>query len=90
VRRYHKSRRQTTPGTEQPASPSAVRMTLEDHLRRAIQDKLPTLLEEELQEYLGRSWYERHQDGPKQYRNGYGKPRTLSSGVGDICVQVPR
>jgi transposase-like protein len=53
---------------------------------------LPELLDEELRDYLGRERYEHHGDpeGPKQYRNGYGKRRTLSSGVGDIAVQVPR
>ena len=69
-----------------------VRLTLEEHIRAAFQQKLPELFEEELREYLGRAWYERHQDpeGAKQYRNGYGKPRTVSSGVGEISLQLPR
>jgi len=66
-------------------------MPLEDPFRQAIQDKLPRRPEEEeLQGYLVWSWSERHQEGPNQYRNGYGKPRSLSSGVGDIWVQVTR
>lgn len=92
MKRYDKSRKQTTRKGEPDTPASAVEMTLEEHIRKAFQEKLPGLLEEELQEYLGRAWYERHQEpeGPKQYRNGYGKKRTVSCGVGDIPVQVPR
>ena len=67
-------------------------MSLEDHIRNVFQEKLPQLLEEELQEYLGRAWYARRPEpeNRKQYRNGYGKMRTVSCGVGDISLQVPR
>jgi transposase-like protein len=73
-----------------PAPSEIARMSLEDHIRKVFQEKLPELLEEELQEYLGRAWYERSEHPEKQYRNGYGKKRTLSSGIGDISLQVPR
>jgi putative transposase len=74
-----------------PTRPSEIaRMSLEDHVRKIFQEKLPELLEEELQEYLGRAKYERSEDPGKQYRNGFGKKRTLSSGIGDISLQVPR
>src|SRR6266705_4681522 len=88
--RYNKSTREST--TTPAPSPTPVVTTLEDYIRKAFQEKLPQLLEEELREYLGRAWYEHHQDveRPKQYRNGYGKKRTVSCGVGDIPLQVPR
>ena len=89
---YYKPRKKATskPVADVPAE--TVRPTLEEHIRQAFQQKLPELFEEELQEYLGRAWYERHQgpQGVKQYRNGYGKPRTVSSGAGDISLQLPR
>ncbi len=92
MRRYHKSRRHSTRSIQSATAASPVQMSLEDHIRKAFQQKLPQLLEEELQDYLGRAWYEHHEDpdGPKQYRNGYGKKRTVSCGVGDIALQVPR
>jgi hypothetical protein len=32
--------------------------TLDEHIYKAIQDKLPELLVEEIQEYIGRQWYD--------------------------------
>jgi transposase-like protein len=56
-----------------------------------IAEKLPEILEQELQEYLGRERYEHHPEGAeKEYRNGYGKERSLSCGCGRIPVRVPR
>ena len=91
--KYHKSGKKATPKpvVEDRLEP-VIRPTLEEHIRRAFQEKLPELFEEELQQYLGRAWSERH-EGPaeaKQYRNGFAKPRTVSSGAGDISLQVPR
>ncbi|MDP7649978.1 MAG: transposase, partial [Candidatus Thalassarchaeaceae archaeon] len=42
--------------------------------------------------YLGRSWYERRRavDASPGYRNGYGKPRRLSTSCGTIQVRRPR
>ena len=90
--KYNKSgnKARSKPVAEMPTE--TVRLSLEEHIRKAFQQKLPELFEEELQEYLGRAWYERHH-GPKeekQYRNGFGKPRTVSSGAGEISLQLPR
>jgi transposase-like protein len=68
-----------------------VRHTLDEHIRKAIQEKLPELLEEEIQGYLGRRWYEHHsEESPIHYRNGYGKERRVSTGCGTISLRVPR
>ncbi|MDI6767262.1 MAG: IS256 family transposase [Bacteroidota bacterium] len=89
--KYNKRKSETTLKTQRGTSIPEVRHTLDEHIRKAIQEKLPELLDEELQEYLGRQWYEHHSDDtPKQYRNGYGKQRNISSGCGTISVQVPR
>lgn len=85
---YKKSPRQAT---LKVVSSSPVRQTLDDFLRQAIAEKLPEILESEIQEYLGRKRYEHHSEGAeKEYRNGYGKERSLSCGCGRIAVRVPR
>jgi len=83
-----KSQRQATLGV---VSSAVARQTLDDFLRQAIVEKLPEILENELQEYLGRKRYEHHLEGSeKQYRNGHGKERNLCCGCGRIPVRVPR
>jgi transposase-like protein len=52
---------------------------------------LQQLLEEELEEFLGRPRYERRSPGqPAGYRNGHGRPRSLSTRCGMIEVSRPR
>lgn len=88
--KYKKTSKEAKNSSTPTGSSEIARMSLEDHVRKIFQEKLPELLEAELQEYLGRAWYERSENPGKQYRNGYGKKRTLSSGIGDISLQVPR
>lgn len=74
-----------------PGASSVIWETLEEDFRRRIQQYLQELLEEELKEFLGRSRYARRD--PKQpgdYRNGYGRPRSLSTRCGTIQVRRPR
>lgn len=74
---------------------------LEGYARLEIQRFLQRLMEEEVKTYFGRGRYERQDDGggedseeaPKVvvgYRNGYGKPRKLSTPIGTIKVRRPR
>jgi len=74
---------------------------LEEYARIEIQRFLQRLMEEEVKEYFGRGRYERQDSGggegseeaPKVvvgYRNGYGKPRKLSTAIGTIKVRRPR
>jgi putative transposase len=91
VKKYNKGKSEAN--TQQARTPAIIEMrqTLDEHIRKAIQEKLPEILEEELQGYLGRQWYERHsEETPVKYRNGYGKQRKISSGCGTISIQVPR
>lgn len=91
MKKYNKRRIEANIQSNNNTAKTEVRHTLDEHIRKAIQDKLPELLEEEIQEYLGRQWYERHSDdAQKQYRNGYGKQRRISSGCGTISLRVPR
>jgi transposase-like protein len=89
--KYKKHRRQTTTNVELGKGRPVVRQTLDDHVRQAIQEKLPELLELEVQEYIGRQRYEHHRpDVAKQYRNGYAQERCITCGCGSIGVRVPR
>ena len=65
---------------------------LEQYAREGIQRWLQQLLEEEVEEALGRRRYERREgvDGAPGYRNGWGKPRRLSLMSGTITVRRPR
>ena len=60
--------------------------TLEAFARQGMQRLLQRVLEEEVDELLGRGRYERRTavDAPSGYRNGFGQPRrlSLSSGTG--------
>ena len=56
-----------------------------------VQAGVQRALEAERDEIVGRSWHDHHQGGaPLQYRNGYGKPRALTCGCGQMKVEMPR
>jgi transposase-like protein len=83
--------------TETDASPSTVLFeTLEQGLRLQFQGWLQDLLEEEATAFLGRLKSQRRSPeatpGTPQasYRNGYGKPRSLTTAVGTVTVRRPR
>ena len=65
---------------------------LEEWVRRKVQEFLPSLLEEEITELLGRKKSERCKvvDNLPAYRNGHGKGRRLTLGCGTITVYRPR
>jgi putative transposase len=92
VKRYQKKPIEANRKKAVEAVAEVVRPSLEDHIRQVFRERLPQLLDEELQEYLGRGRYERREanEPVKQYRNGKGKTRTISCGVGDLSVRVPR
>ena len=66
--------------------------SLEALARQGVQRLLQQLLEEEVEEVLGRRRYERRDgvDATPGYRNGFGKPRRLSAMAGTITVRRPR
>ena len=65
---------------------------LESHVRGQIQDWIQDLLEEEVDDLLGRQKHERRAavDAPSGYRNRHGKPRRLNPSSGKITVRRPR
>ena len=74
-----------------PGASSVVWETLEEDFRLRIQQYLQQLLEEELEEFLGRGRYARKAPNqPGGYRNGHGRPRSLSTRCGMIEVRRPR
>jgi transposase-like protein len=66
--------------------------SLETFARQGIQRLLQQLLEEEVEQVLGRRRYERREtvDAAPGYRNGHGKPRRLGAMAGTIAVRRPR
>jgi transposase-like protein len=65
---------------------------LEGFVRGKVQELIQRVLEEEVTELLGRGKSERRDpvDGAVGYRNGFGKPRRLSTSLGTIEVKRPR
>jgi transposase-like protein len=65
---------------------------VEAFARQRIQTWFQRLLEEEVEELLGRTRYARRDgvDAPVGYRNGLGKPRRLTLSAGTITVRRPR
>ena len=65
---------------------------LESWVRGRMQELVQWLLEEEVQELLGRQKYERKQpvDAVQGYRNGYGKGRRLTLSCGTVELKRPR
>jgi transposase-like protein len=66
--------------------------SLEVLARQGVQRLLQQLLEEEVEQALGRARYARRDgvDATPGYRNGLGKPRRLSAMAGTITVRRPR
>ena len=66
--------------------------TLEGWIRDEIEVRIQSIAEEEVTQFLGRGWYERKGvvDSAPGYRNGYGKPRRLSTCCGTIKIKRPR
>ncbi|MBE3583786.1 MAG: transposase [Limnochordaceae bacterium] len=65
---------------------------LHEWLRGKIQELIQELLEAQVTELLGRVRYQRRAvvDGLTGYRNGYGKPRKLTTPLGTITLRRPR
>jgi putative transposase len=75
-----------------PGASTVVWESLEAFVRLKVQEFIQTLLEAEVTALLGRAKSERRvgADPAPGYRNGYGKPRQLCTGVGTVTVRRPR
>lgn len=65
---------------------------LEAMIRGKVQEFIQEILEQEVTEFLGREKSERQApvDGGTGYRNGYGKPRRLTTSCGTVTLRRPR
>ena len=72
------------------ATSSPTWRTLETFIREQVQTCLQRVLEEEVDELLGRARHERRAADAAGYRNGYGKPRQVALMNGTITVRRPR
>jgi putative transposase len=77
-------------GTEKPSS--ATYEALEEMVRLKVQEYIQEILEDEVEEFLGRKKSERIKpvDGGAGYRNGHGKTKKFSVMNGTIKVHRPR
>jgi len=80
---------------EKPTNEFESRVTwrnLEEAIRQGAQELLQHALEVEVTEFLGRQRSERRAavDATDGYRNGYGKPRRLTTSCGTIELRRPR
>jgi putative transposase len=78
--------------TEPVAESRVAWETLEAFAREGVQRLLQRMLEEEVDQLLGRRRYERRDavDAAPGYRNGFGQPRRVSLSLGTITVRRPR
>ena len=76
--------------TKDSTQSSACWQAMEEMARRHIEQWLQGLLEEEVTQFLGRARYDRRGEGERGYRNGYGKPRRLTTRAGTVTVRRPR
>jgi len=75
-----------------PRASSGIWEGFEQFARLAVQEFLQELLEQEVEEFLGRRRSERRSGEAPQggYRNGYGRPRRVATSFGTLTVQRPR
>lgn len=73
-------------------SSTIVYENLEEFARMKMQELVQSLLEQEIEELLGRIKHQRLADidAKQGYRNGYGKPRKLHMASGEITLKRPR
>jgi transposase-like protein len=78
--------------SDEHAPSSQIFSVLESWARSQIQGLLQRVLEEELEEFLGRKKHVRRNavDAPPGRRNGYGKPRKLAMQGGTVTLRRPR
>ena len=76
--------------TKDSTQSSACWQAMEEMARRHIEQWLQGLLEDEVTQFLGRARYGRRGEGERGYRNGYGKPRQLTTRAGTVTVRRPR
>ena len=72
------------------ASSSPTWPSLEAFVRDQVQTCLQRVLEEEVEELLGRAKHARRGEDAAGYRNGHGKPRQLALLSGTVTVRRPR
>ena len=76
--------------TKDSTQSSACWQAMKEMARRHIEQWLQGLLEDEVPQFLGRARYHRRDEGERAYRNGYGKPRRLTTRAGTVTVRRPR
>ena len=76
--------------TKDNTQSSACWQDMEEMARRHVEQWLQGLLEDEVTQFVGRARYHHRGEGERGYRNGYGKPRRLTTRGGTLTVRRPR
>jgi transposase-like protein len=58
-------------------------------IERSLKMMFQKILEQEVEDYLGRGYYERKAESRKGYRNGY-EPKRVRTAEGEVMVDVPQ
>jgi putative transposase len=58
-------------------------------VRKSIKKIIQEILEQEIQDYLGRGYYERNPESRSGHRNGY-EPKRLKTAEGKVVIDVPQ
>ncbi len=78
-------------GTPQASAAGVIGSSLREMIVHHLEEWIPRLVEEEIDQYLGRSRYEPHGEGQaRQYRNGYHQERSLTTGSGPVRLRLRR
>jgi putative transposase len=62
---------------------------LSEIIRKSVKRIFQEILEQEVQDYLGRGYYERNPESRRGYRNGYESKR-LKTAEGNVVIDVPQ
>ncbi|MEW6512301.1 MAG: IS256 family transposase [Bacteroidota bacterium] len=75
----------------QASASRVVSSSLRELILHHLEEWIPKLVDEEIDEYLGRGRYEPLAEGQaRQYRNGYHKERSLTTGSGTVRLRLRR
>lgn len=77
--------------TPQACASAVIGSSLREMLVHHLEEWIPQLVEEEIDQYLGRKRYEPQAEGQHpQYRNGFHKERSLATGSGPVWLRLRR
>ena len=75
----------------QASAPAVIETSLREMILHHLEQWIPKLVDEEIDQYLGRKRYEPQEEGqPSEHRNGFHKERSLTTGSGPVRLRLRR